>query len=128
MPYNRPGNIHVDATATKVTLHGAPCIEEKIPGVAVKTVAPGATAALVTPASIAISEKFNIICKGVVQITNPAGAFARGGPVYITESDNSLASTSGAGKVKYGVVVEVAGERGCPTGMMRVNLDLKDTL
>lgn len=128
MPYNRPGAVHVDATATKTTVHGAVCVEDNVPGVAVKTAAIPATAGLTTPASIAIGEKFNIICKGIVQVTNPGGAFARGGPVWIATADNTLSGATAAGKVKFGVVVEVAGQRGTPTGLMRVNLDLRDTL
>lgn len=130
MPYNRPGAIAVDVVATKQVNHGAITWEEGKPGVAVKTLADLATAGLVSPKVVAIGEKFNMIIKGVVQITNPSGAFARGDSVYITKATNVLNNTGPAsGTVgKVGVVAEVAGQRGTPTGMMRVNLDSKDVL
>lgn len=129
MPYNRPGNVNVDVTATKQVTHGFLTWEEGAPGVAVKTLADPATAGLVSPKIIAIGEKFNQIVKGVVQVINPGG-FVRGGPVYITIATNVLTATGPASATvgKVGVVSELAGSRGTPLGKMRVNLDLKDTL
>lgn len=129
MPYNRPGAVEVDVVATKQVNHGAITWEENRPGVTVKTKADAATAGLVTPPVIAIGEAFNHIVKGIVQITNPGG-FVAGDPVYITKATNALNNTGPASATvgKVGVVSEIAGERGTPTGKMRVNLDLKDVL
>ena len=76
---------------------------------------------------IGIGEPFALITKGVVQIPTPAGA-VKGTNVTITTAGNVVATTApGAGVLKFGKVVEVAGERGTPTGMVRVDLDKKDT-
>lgn len=130
MPYSRPGMIRVDVICTRQVNHGAITWEEGVPGVAVKTLADAATAGLVSPKVIPINEAFNLIVKGVVQITNPSALFAKGDPVYITKSSGVLDKTGPASSTvaSVGRVTEVAGTRGTPTGLMRVDLDLKDTL
>lgn len=129
MPYNRPGHVEVDVVATKAVAHGAITWEQGKPGVAVKTREEPITAGITARNQIAIGEAFNLIVKGVVQVANGA-AFVRGDPVYITIASNTLTKTGPASATvgKVGVVSEVAGQRGTPAGLMRVNLDLKDTL
>jgi hypothetical protein len=128
MPYSRPGRINY-ATATKAVNHGDPAIEGGIPGVAIKQRAAGSGAGSGTPQKqIAISEKFAMITKGVVQVTNGGSgvsAATPGTPIYIIAASNLLTTTS-AGNVKFGMLVEAAGTRGCPTGYCRIDLDKRD--
>lgn len=129
MPYSRPGNIEVDVICTRQANHGTLTWEEGKPGVVVKTLPDPATAGLVNPKVVAVGEAFNMIVKGIVQVTNPGG-FVRGTSVYITKATGAITNTGPASATigKVGVVSEIAGQRGTPTGLMRVNLDLKDTL
>ena len=126
MPVNRPGAMKY-VTATKLTLHGAPCAESGIVGVAVKQKAARSGAGSGTPQKeIAIGERFAIINKGIVEV---AVAATKGQPVYLTAATNAL-TTTGPGAppttLKFGMCVEIAGERGTPTGKVRVDLDAKD--
>lgn len=130
MPYQRPG-IMKYATATKNTWHGAPCIEgggsgDAFIGVAVKQKAASAGAASGTPQSlVAIGEEFAIISKGVVQIDAAlVSTPAVGDKLYITVATNAL-SKSASGTVPFGLVTELGGTRGTPTGKIRVDLDAK---
>jgi len=128
MPYNRPG-IMKYAVATKAVDHGLPVVELGVVGVAVKQRKPSSGAASGSPQkNIAISEPFAIISKGVVQVPNTGSgvsAAAVGTPIYIIAASNLLTTTS-AGNVKFGMLVEAAGTRGTPTGMCRIDLDAKD--
>ena len=124
MPYSRPGYMYY-ATATTTHNHGDPVIYDGITGVAVKQKAPSSGAGSGTPQKqIANGEAFAIISKGVVQVPNSITA-VKGSPVYITAGHALTLTGPGAGK--FGRVVEVAGQRGTPAGMMRVDLDRKDT-
>ena len=80
--------------------------------------------------AIAISEPMAIISKGIVQVPLVATA-VKGDPIYITAATNALTKTGpGAPPTtyKFGLCVEIAGEgRGVPTGLMRVDLDKKDS-
>src|SRR5438552_2385023 len=123
----RPSAVRVDVVATKVTPHGTLCVENNIPGVAVKTKEEAISAGIPARTSIAIGEKFNQIVAGVVQVDNAGtGApYARGDAIYIIPATNVVTNVATA-NVKVGRVEEIAGERQTPTGKMRVNLDLKD--
>jgi hypothetical protein len=126
MPYSRPGAIQL-VTATKAVWHGHPTVENNFVGVAVKIKAPAAGAGSGTPQSqIAIGEDFNLIKKGEVQVAAVSGA-AKGDAIYIVAASNTLTKTAG-GNVAFGRVSAVAGEKGCPSGFMRVDLDAKDGL
>lgn len=128
MPYSRPGKMYY-TTATKAVNHGDPVIEDNVPGTAVKQTRPSSGAASGTPQKqIAIGEKFAIISKGVVQVTNAGSgvaAAAVGTGIYIIAASNLLTTTA-SGNVKYGMLVEKAGTRGCPTGQCRIDLDKRD--
>lgn len=117
------------ATATKATQHGAPVIEQNVPGIAVKTAVPAWDAAVASLKSIAVGEAFTILCKGEVQVPSIAAA-VRGDAVYINTTNNALTIASPAAGLgaRFGRVVELAGQRGTPTGTMKVDTDLKDTL
>jgi hypothetical protein len=124
MPYERPGAGYY-ATATKVVNHSAPVTEDGVVGVAVKQKAPKWDAGSATQAQIAIGESFHIRTKGIKQVPFVAGA-TKGVPVYIVAASNALTLTA-AGNLKYGRVVSLPGERGTPSGYMRVDLDAKDS-
>ena len=126
MPYERPGEGYY-AIATKVTPHGAACVEDGIVGVAIKQKAASWQANLAAQNSIAIGEAFHIRTKGVRQIAFVASC-VKGDMLWIVKASNVVQRTAtGAGLgYKLGLVVEIQGQRGTPTGFMRVDLDLKD--
>jgi Uncharacterized conserved protein (DUF2190) len=120
MPKQKAGG-HYYTTATKAVRHGAPTVEQGVAGIAVKQVEPPLTGAYADRDLVAIGEAFEILHKGQVEVDTVAG-FAKGDPVYITAATNVLSETA-AGNVAFGRVVEVAGERGTPTGQVRIDLD-----
>jgi hypothetical protein len=126
MPYERPGERYYPAAATKAVLHGAPCVEDGICGIAIKQQAApfgtGLGAAVIN--QVQVGEDFVIDCKGIVEVAAIGGA-SKGELIYITDATNALGNAGGAGTHVFGKVVELAGERGTLTGNMRVNLDLK---
>lgn len=125
MPPNRRGTMYYPTAATKAVRHGAAVTEDGVVGVAVKQKEPGITRHYEDRDLIDVGEKFAIISKGVVTVDTVAG-FAKGDKVYIQPADNVLTETA-TSNLKYGVVIEVAGERGCPTGKVRIDLDKKDS-
>lgn len=127
MPYERPGAGYYPAAATKAVNHNDPVVEDGVVGVAVKQKAPNPETGLTNIQQIAIGEAFHIRVKGIKQvplqsITSPA----KGDPVYIIAATNQLTKTS-TSNVKYGVIRELAGQRGTPTGFVRIDLDAKDS-
>lgn len=135
MPYSRPGKMFRVAAATKAVVHGAPCIELNVPGVAIKQgLAPfGTGPAFSSPGvinaalnTVQVGEQFTIITKGIVEV--PVGSLtpAVGDPVYIVAASNALSSTNT--NPKFGRVVEIAGTRGTRTGYVRIDLDHKATM
>ena len=130
MPVNRPGLMKY-VTATKAVDHGKPCVESGIVGVAVKQkVVPSGAASGSAQKNIGIGEQFAIISKGLVQVP-VVGSPVKGTPVYMTAATNALTLTGPAAPpttLKFGMVTELPGERGCPAGFMRVDLDAKDAI
>lgn len=124
MPYNRPGRgVYVtNTTASAALTHGQPVKEGNFVGIAVKQVSPGFDSTIADATTIEDTEEYFLIAKGVVQVDTVSG-FAVGDPVYITSS-NALTETS-SGNTKFGRVVEVANNRGTPTGKVRIDLDQK---
>lgn len=129
MPEWRPGQIHY-TTATKAVNHGAACTEDGVAGMAVKQLAAPAGTGLGAAAltSIGIGEKFIIVKRGRVYLPNAGtgSPYTKGTPLYIIAATN-VVTNSAAGNIKLGRVIEVAGERGVGTGMMRVDLDDRDS-
>jgi hypothetical protein len=133
------------ATATAARLHGDLCVEDNVPGVAVKqkVVGAGVAAGAANQQAIAVTEPFAIISKGIVQIYNTvtgrSGGAAlnalKGSTLYATIASGAspttpalaLAGPASATLAKIGRVVEVGPARGTPTGMIRVDLDKKDS-
>lgn len=127
MPKNMQGHVFYTTNSTgDVIAAGAPVTEEGVVGVAVKQKTPSWDSAVATHVEIADDEDFAILTHGVVEVDTVAG-FAVGDPVYIDASDNSLTETA-TDNIPFGRVVEVAGERGTPTGKVRINLDFKDNI
>ncbi len=128
MTYERPGQGHYSA-ATKITNHGAPCVEDSIVGVAIKQKASKWDAGLVGRNQVAIGEQFHIRTKGIRQVPFVTGA-VKGSAIYIVTATNALTLTAQTAPTgyKYGKVVEVQGQRGTPSGFMRVDLDQKDSI
>lgn len=124
MPYNRPGRgVYVtNETASAALTHGQPVKEGSFVGIAVKQVSPGFDSTIADASTIEDNEEYFLITKGIVQ-TDTVSGFAKGDTVYIT-SANALTETS-SGNTKFGTVVEVATDRGTPTGKVRIDLDLK---
>lgn len=125
MPYERPGERYYPTAATKAVLHGNPCVEENVAGVAIKQVAApfgtGLGSTLIS--TVQVGEKFVIDTQGIVEVPNTGiAAAAKGAVVYIATATNALSLASGAGLLRYGVVVELAGERKTPTGRLRIKL------
>jgi hypothetical protein len=127
MPYNRPGRgVYVTNNGT-TRVNGDPVALNNIVGVCIKQKAPTIPNLPVDAKTIQAGEDFFIVAKGIVQV--PAvGGVAKGDAIYITSATSALGNASGAGIVPYGRVVELAGSRGTPTGKMRVDLDLKDSI
>jgi hypothetical protein len=120
--YERPGHRHY-ATASGTHFHGAPVVYDGVPGIAFKQALVGSGAGSGdVQKTIADGEAFTIICKGRVELTNTS-TWTRGTKLYI--SSTHVISSTGTTGTPFGLVVEVAGERGTPTGKMRVDLDFK---
>lgn len=123
--YSRPGRRHY-ATATKQVNHGEATIEDGFCGTAIKQRAPLPTDALAGRKTIGVGEAFCINTRGIVQVPFVAGVVP-GDMLHITLTNNVLTETQSAGTRRYGRCTEVAGQRGTPTGFMRINLDDKTT-
>ena len=127
MPAVRPGRgVYVqNTTASAAITHGRPVKEGVFVGVAVKQKSRGFNSLVADQTVIDDDENYFLITKGQVTVPFVSGC-AKGDRVYIT-SANALSETQ-SGNTPYGTVVEIQGERGCPTGYMRVDLDLKTDL
>jgi len=123
MPYNRPGpGVYVTNGASALN-HGSPAAVANFVGVAVKQRARGWDQGLANQAVIDPGEQFFLITKGVVQVSNVGlTAAVKGDEVYIAAG--ALATS---GTVKFGRIVEIAGERGTPLNKVRIDLDAKDS-
>lgn len=127
MPPQRPGNSYYATLSKELTLnHGDVCEEDGFVGVAVKQKARGFADGMADQAKIDKGEAFLILTKGVVTVDTISG-LAPGDDVYIIVAENKLTETQ-TGNAKFGRVTEIAGERGCPTGKVRIDLDAKDTI
>ena len=126
MPYQRPGpGVYVRNTSGGNLTHNRPVKVGNFVGVSVKQKATAWSDALSASSLIADNEDFFLITKGIVQVPFVAG-FAKGDAVYIT-SGNVLTET-GSGNTPFGRVVEIPGERGTPSGKVRIDLDQKDSV
>lgn len=124
MPYSRPGSgVYVTNGGTPM-VHGQAAVNGNFVGVAVKQKVRSWQVGYALQKTIDAAEPYYLITHGIVQvsatgITTPAA----GNPVYIT-SAGALTSTA-TGNLAFGQIVEIAGQRGVPTGMVRIDLDSK---
>lgn len=128
MPTQGPGARH-KAVATKAVLHGDPCIEDNIPGMAFKTTpAPAYTdptsAAMKT---VQVGEEFEIEVGGMIEARTAAFVAAalptKGAKLYIVTASNLLSAVS-TGNVKYGIASEIVTAR----GLAKVNTNARDAI
>jgi hypothetical protein len=129
MPYNRPGpGVYVTNGGTAIQ-HGTPQVNSGFAGVAVKQKTRAWSDAYSIQATIDAGENYYLITKGMVQVGNQdagVAAAAKGTPLYIVAATGVLTVTGPAGG-KFGRIAAIAGERGTPTGKIRVDLDSKDS-
>lgn len=130
MPAQRPGNsVYVTNSKDGDTLplsSGQPATEDSFVGVAVKQKARSFADGLANQAVIDEEEEYLILVKGVVTV--PVGSLsglAKGNHIFIIAAENKLTKTEGS-NLPYGKVTDIAGERGCPVGFVRIDLDQKD--
>jgi hypothetical protein len=125
--YNRPGRgVYLTNGNTATINHGAAVALNNYVGCAVKQKAIDWNVAVANATVIQKKEDFFLITKGVVMI--PAIAeVKRGDAIYINE-ETGVVQTSGTKGIKFGRVHDAPGQRGTPTGFMRVDLDQKATL
>lgn len=124
MPYSTKGRIHyvLKGIESSTLEHGQTVAVDKVVGVAIKQKAPDVTKGIVALSTIEKKEGFAVLIKGVVQV--PAVASTAKGELLYIKSDNTLTKTASENTV-FGKIVEMAGERGTPTGKVRVDLDQK---
>lgn len=124
MPENRPGRgVHVKNGSTAIN-HADPVKNSNYVGQAIKQKGVGWELGLDAQAVIAKDEEYFLVTKGLVVVDEVSGN-AKGDAIYIT-SENVLTKTKGE-NTPFGRVYNVAGERGLPTGKVRIDLDAKDS-
>jgi predicted RecA/RadA family phage recombinase len=104
---NHRGNLddgRIEVTAAAARTAGVPVIEQGWVGIPEVNAASG--------------EKYTLRIKGIFEITDPGGAAAKGGEVYLTAADNTISLTAGAGKRLIGRVYRLDDEPGVPAGKM----------
>ena len=122
IPYNaEPGEVAY-VVASKQLTHGAIATDQGFAGEAVKTQTPSAETPRNQRNIILAGESYLLLIGKIVEA--PASALAgvaKGTLVYIAAADNSLSTTSGAGKLALGKVSSLPGERGTPSNLTRIN-------
>jgi hypothetical protein len=126
MAYSTKGKMHyvLKGIESQTLQHLQPVRVDTEVGIAIKQKAYVATEGIAALSTIAKKEGFVILVKGVTQV--PVGEIAtpaKGDLVYIT-AENKLTKTVGS-NFAFGKIVELAGERGTPTGFLRIDLDQK---
>lgn len=126
MPENRPGRGVYVTNGGSAVAHGSPQKLSNYVGVIVKQVGRNWADALSVQAQIEASEAAFLITKGTVLVpVTGISSPAKGDAVYIT-SANALTKTATSNS-KFGRIYDVAGQRGVPTGYVRIDLDAKDS-
>lgn len=127
--YSRPGR-GVYVTADKSITHGAAAKQSNLVGVAVKQVNVPLTSGLAAQNVIVSGERYFLITKGEIEVADPGlSSPAIGDAVYITDADNVITKSSGAGKTALGRITAISTSgRGVSTGRVRIDLDAKDSI
>lgn len=117
----------VPVVASVAVQHKAPAADDGWAGIAFKTKTVDiGTTLKANLQTIAVNEAYNLQVKGEWEIANTGITGAvKGDLVYITDADNSLSLSAGAGKRVLGKVTAVAGERALPAGRLRIDLTQK---
>lgn len=130
MSYERPGRV-VDLVANAILVHGVPHYQSSMAGIPIKQDNPKTLDSLVARTQIASGVKYALRHRGVceVDVASISGAVL-GSPVYIVKTTDALTLTAGSTglNLPFGRVVALAGTYGVPTGKVRINMDLKDTI
>lgn len=125
MPPVRPGSgVYVTNGEGSTLEHGQVATQDGFVGVAVKQKARSFADGLTLQAIIDKGEDYFLITKGVVTVDTIEG-LAVGDDVWIIAAENKLTETTKE-NLAFGRVTEIAGERGCPKGKVRIDLDAKD--
>jgi hypothetical protein len=107
--------------------HGRPHrFNANLRGIALKQRQPAWDSALTAQGTILATEPFYLKDKGecrVVLATHPGITdTSKGAPVFIIPATHLLTTTA-SGNERFGAVVEASGERGLPTGHIRIDMD-----
>jgi hypothetical protein len=137
--YERPGR-GVYVTASRALVHGDIAVQNGIVGTCIKQAQYSADSARGPGRqSIAIGERFFLRTKGIAEAATGAGqqgngvaAAAVGATIYVADGTGAdahglLFSATAAGRQKLGRVHAVPGVHGTPTGILRIDMDLKDS-
>lgn len=138
--YERPGRgLYVNAT--RVLDHGDLTVERHIPGSAIKQAAYSYDSARgVGRRQIDIGERFFLRTKGIAEAGTDVGqqgaavsAAQVGDAIYIADGSGAdvaglLFAAAAAGRIALGRVHAIPGLHGTPPNVIRVDMDLKDTI
>jgi hypothetical protein len=128
--YERPGR-GIDLTADKLLTHNTPHYQGGYAGVPIKQDNPKTLDSLASRTQIQTGVKYFLRIKRVCEVpdTTLAGATV-GAPVYIVKTTDALTLTAGATGLNavLGRVQSLAGQYGTPTGILRVNMDARDSV
>jgi hypothetical protein len=131
--YERPGR-GVYVTATAALEHGNIAVVRNYVGSVIKQLQPSRDTPKAERTVVAIGERIFLRTKGIAEAQTGAGqqgnalaAAVVGDPVYIVAATGVLTATA-TGNVKVGRVHAVPGVHGCPPGIIRIDMDVKDGL
>lgn len=122
----RPGRA-VDLIANKVITHAKPHYQGGLVGIVQKQDEPGSFDSLASRRLVQPGIKYVLEVKGDTEVDALAGATV-GAAVYISTVDDTLSLVDDANHVAFGRVSALPDTFGLPTGRMRVDMDLKDTV
>lgn len=121
----------LDLTANALLTHGVPHYQAGVAGVPVKQDNPKTLDSLAARTQIASGVKYFLRTKGEAEVDNTTLAGATvGQAVYIVRATDALTLTAGGAglNLPFGRVSSLAGGFGTPTGKLRIDMDLKDTI
>lgn len=126
MTVHRPGR-GVHLIADKQITHAHPHVQGNLVGQVQKQDEPGSFDSLASRKLVQAGIKYFLITKGEVDVAAIAGAVV-GSPVFISTVDDSLVLVDTVDTVPFGRVTRLPDTFGQATGLMSVDMDLKDNL